>query len=230
MRQDFGSLAPFDNPSLLHHQHLVRDRPGDRQVVRDEQEGDAEPLVQLGEQVEDLGADRDVERRDGLVGHHQPWPRDDGARDRQALALTAGEFVRVFLQVGRKQADLVQGVFGHGAAFGFVRLPVEQVYGFSHQPFSILARVEGAVGVLEDNLQVAACSVQRSLVAAGDALAHEGHAAGCRLVECQDDAGEGGFSAAERPISDGLGGWMRAKRRYLWWGAHRTDAAASSRG
>ena len=36
---------------------------GHGEVVRDEEIGDAQPLVEIGEEIEDLGTDRDVERR-----------------------------------------------------------------------------------------------------------------------------------------------------------------------
>ena len=42
-----------------------------RQVVGDEQIGQAEPVLQVEQQVEDLRLHRDVERRDRLVGDDQ---------------------------------------------------------------------------------------------------------------------------------------------------------------
>ena len=67
-----SSVSPCSTilPSL-HHQHAVGDRAHHAQVVRDEQVGDAEPVAEIGEQIEDLGADRDVERRHRLVEDDQ---------------------------------------------------------------------------------------------------------------------------------------------------------------
>lgn len=60
--------------ALLHHlapphdQDLVAQLGDDGQVVGDDDERQAGALAQFGEQVEDLGLDRDVECGGGLVG------------------------------------------------------------------------------------------------------------------------------------------------------------------
>ncbi len=50
----------------------------------------AQPL----EQVEDFRLHRNVERRGRLVEQQQFWLKHQGARDRHALALAAGELMR----------------------------------------------------------------------------------------------------------------------------------------
>ena len=80
----------------------------DREVVADEQVGDAEVAPADRQQVEHLGLHRHVERADRLVGDDELRPRDQRARDRDALALAAGELVRVLVHVGRAQADRVE--------------------------------------------------------------------------------------------------------------------------
>ena len=65
-------------------------------------------LLEPVHQVEDLGADGDVERRDRLVGHDQP--RAEGQRPGEAdpLALAAGKLVRVAFHRARAEPDLLQ--------------------------------------------------------------------------------------------------------------------------
>ena len=65
-----------------------------RQIVRDEQVGQAEPLLQVEQQVDDLRLHRDVERRDRLVGDDEARVERQRARDADALALAAAEGVR----------------------------------------------------------------------------------------------------------------------------------------
>ena len=48
-------------------------------------------VLQLGEQVDDLRLDRDVQRRHRLVAHHELRPQRQRPRDADALALSAGE-------------------------------------------------------------------------------------------------------------------------------------------
>jgi hypothetical protein len=54
--------------------------------------------------------DRHVERRDRLVGNDQLRIQRECARDRDALALTAGKLVRKRLHLSAPQADLIEDV------------------------------------------------------------------------------------------------------------------------
>src|SRR5919108_1819881 len=69
--------------------------PHDREVVRDEQIGQAELFTQILEQVDDLRLDRYVERRYRLVADNELRLEREGARDADALALAARHFVRI---------------------------------------------------------------------------------------------------------------------------------------
>ena len=51
--------------------------------------------VEIGEQLEDLRLDRDVERRRGLVGDHELRTAAERHRDHHALAHAAGELMRI---------------------------------------------------------------------------------------------------------------------------------------
>ena len=67
----------------------------DAQVVRDEQVGQAELLLQVLQQVDDLGLDGDVQRGYSLVADHQLRAQDQGAGDADPLALPARECVGI---------------------------------------------------------------------------------------------------------------------------------------
>ena len=101
------AVIPCSTSAALHHRHLVGDVLDDADVVRDEQVSDAELALQLAQQVEDLRLHRHVERRGRLVADDQPRLHRQRARDRDALALAAGELVRIALQRIAAQADLV---------------------------------------------------------------------------------------------------------------------------
>ena len=74
----------------------------------DEDIGELQPLLQVGEKVHDLGLHRDVEGGDGLVEDDQLGIQRNGAGDTDALALAAGEFVRKAHGVIGLQADDVE--------------------------------------------------------------------------------------------------------------------------
>ena len=80
--------------------------------MRDEQVGQAALALLLGQQVDDLRLDRDVERRDRLVEDKAFRLEGKRAGDGDALALTAGELVREAFGGGRVQPAFAQH-FGH---------------------------------------------------------------------------------------------------------------------
>ena len=83
--------------------------------------GEAEPLLQLLHQVQDLRLHRDVERRGRLVADQELRLAGQRPGDRDALALTTGEFVRVAVVMLRGQADLLhqgQDLVSHIVAAG----------------------------------------------------------------------------------------------------------------
>ena len=75
------------------------------QIVRDEQVGQAEPLLQIEQQVHHLRLHRHVERRDRLVADDERRFERQRAGHADALALAAAEFVRIFAGRGRIEPD-----------------------------------------------------------------------------------------------------------------------------
>ena len=73
------------------------------QVVRNEEIGNAELVLQVLQQVDDLRLDRDVERRHRFVGDDQARLDRQRARDADALALPAAELVRIAIDARRRR-------------------------------------------------------------------------------------------------------------------------------
>ena len=109
--------ALLNDAALVNHRHLVAQVVDHRQVVADEQVGDAELLRQVLHQVEYLRLHRDVERTDRFVRHDQAGPGDQRPGNRHALALPARKFMRVFVQIVAAQTHSGQylgRLFAHG--------------------------------------------------------------------------------------------------------------------
>ena len=126
----------------------------DRQVVGDEQIGEAEPVLQVEQQVDDLRLDRDVERRDRLVGDDQRRVQRERAGDADALALAAGERVREAVHVGGRQLHQVEQLAHPPPAL------LERAHAVDQQRLGDdvgdrHARVERRERVLEDHLHLA---------------------------------------------------------------------------
>ena len=69
------------------------------EVVRDEQIGEPQRLLQIQQQVEDLRLHGDVERGNRLVGDDQRRVQRQRAGDADPLALAAAELVRIPVEV-----------------------------------------------------------------------------------------------------------------------------------
>ena len=144
----------LDDAAEIHHGDAVGDVLHHREIVGDEDVGEAEPLLQVAQQVEDLRADRDVERRHRLVADDQLRLDRERAGDRDALALAAGEFVRIAAarNAARRptsrsssstRARRAAGGTRSCSASGSPRICADR-----H------ARIERGVGVLEDDLRL----------------------------------------------------------------------------
>ena len=149
-------------PAEIHHHHVVGDEAHDREIVADEDVGEAELLLQVGEQVQDLRLDRDVERRDRLVEHDDFRLQHQRAGDGDALPLAAGEHVRIAPVMLRPEADARTACRAPWrAARGRIEVCVDDQRLLQDRA-DLLARIERAVGVLEDDLHGAAQRLQRA--------------------------------------------------------------------
>ena len=116
----------LDDLAEVHHRDPVAHVPHDRQVVRDEDQRQAQVALQLAQQVEDLRLDRDVERRDRLVGHDHLRLERERAGDADALALAARELVRIAVVVLGVEPDPVHQLLDRALALA---LPVSHARG-----------------------------------------------------------------------------------------------------
>jgi hypothetical protein len=85
------AVGKFHQPAEIHHRDPVRNVPHHREVVRDEQIGDAEAFLQVLQQVHHLRADRHVQRGYRFIRNDHLWTWCQRPGDGDALALAAGE-------------------------------------------------------------------------------------------------------------------------------------------
>lgn len=144
----------FDYLAEVHDDDLVGDVFDHRHVVGDEHVGEIELVLKVLHQVENLRLNRDVEGRDGFVAHNEFGFQGERPGDADALASASVEFVRV----GRVEAILE---FDHLHQFldalcefflaGDPPVDDERLRDYAGDGHS---RVEGGVGVLEDDLHL----------------------------------------------------------------------------
>ena len=93
--EDLRHGARLDDVALAHHDDVVGQVGDDAHVVGDEQDGAVEPVAEAAQQLQDLGLHGDVEGGRRLVGDEELRVARDRLGDHRALALAAGELVRV---------------------------------------------------------------------------------------------------------------------------------------
>jgi hypothetical protein len=107
--------AGLDHLAVLHHHHAVRQQPRDREVVRDDDDGQAEIVDEAAQQVEQARLHRDIETAGRLVHEDEPRPGDEIARDLQPLAHAAGKGARLIVYAVNTDFDPAEPV-GRGFA------------------------------------------------------------------------------------------------------------------
>src|SRR5450759_2576804 len=151
--------------------------------------------LQVDQQVDHLGLDRDVERRDRLVAYDQARSERQRPRDANALALAAGELVRIVQHLIRPQADLLEQL-GDPLALLVARRHAVDGKRLADDIAGGHARIEGSERVLEDDLHRTPVRTQLGLAEMGDIAAVEADAATGRFDQAQDAACHRRFAAA----------------------------------
>ena len=112
----------LDHAAGAHHGDAVGDLQQQRQVVGDEDHGEAEFVAQVGDLTQDVALHQHVEGRRGLVHDHQLRTQRQGHRDHDALAHAARELVGVGAQAVAADADHVEQVAALAGALGAAHL------------------------------------------------------------------------------------------------------------
>src|SRR5205823_2341957 len=159
--EQFAPFRDLDDAAEIHHADPVRHVPHYREIVADEEVGEAELVLQVAHQIENLRLHRDVERRGRLVADDEFGFRGKGARNRDPLPLTAGEFVRILDAVIGVQADQAQQLADPVLDVAFALYEVERADRLGHDGIDPEARIEARIRVLKDHLDAAAQPLAR---------------------------------------------------------------------
>ena len=109
--------AALDQARGIHDVHAVGVARDDAEIVRDDDDGDAEAAREVLHQLQDLRLDGDVERRGRLVGDQQLGIAGKADGDHHALAHAARELMRILVEpaLGIGDADQRQQLDRPGA-------------------------------------------------------------------------------------------------------------------
>lgn len=175
----------FDNPPQIHHRHAPAEMTHHAQIVRDEQKPQPALLDQPCKQLQNLRVNRHVERADWFIGDDERRHQRQGARNRDALPLAAGEFVCVAIERFGRQADLAEqrrDAFADRPGRLLVDRRMRMRLQRLDEPCAdLLLRVQRRLRSLKHNLHARAQRNQFLLRPFRDVAAVEGHAARFRL-------------------------------------------------
>src|SRR5262249_39051292 len=146
----------------------------------------------------DLRLDRDIERRDALIGHDDLRVEREGPRDADALALAAGEFVRIACHHLRIEADLLEQ--GHDLVPHLSTPPdavLEQRLGYGAA--NLHAGIEAGERILEHHLDARPLAAQGRLAQRQEIRTVEAYTAAARLDQPRDRSSRGGLAATGFP-------------------------------
>ena len=144
-------VAHLHEPAEIQDGDPIGQVPHDAQVVRDEHVRDAFDRLHVGEQVQDRGLHRDIERGRGLVADHQARLAGERARDGDALLQPARQLAGTHVDQPLVETDLARQVQDP-----FVTLRAARVQelrdGAPDDPADREPTVQRGVGVLEHDL------------------------------------------------------------------------------
>src|ERR1700733_2084972 len=93
--EDRVRRAVFDDLSEMHHRDLVGERTHRVEIVRDEQGGKAAPRLKISDEIDDLSANTNVERRRRLIENDKFGIGGQCAGDADAFLLAGGQLMRI---------------------------------------------------------------------------------------------------------------------------------------
>ena len=201
--EDLFHLAFLDDLAGLHHIYALGHLADDAQVVGDEQHGHAHLFAQIGEKLQDLRLDGDIEGGGRFVGDQQFGLVGERHGDHHALTLAARQFVRIGTEPLFRfmDADFLKQFEDALPGAGVVHAAV-QLQDLADLPLDGVQRVQRRHGLLEDDgdavaadrLHVAVGNLQQVLALEEDLTRGMGrHRIG---KQAQDGQRGDGFSGA----------------------------------
>ena len=189
----------FHQHAAVHHQHALRDLPHDGKIVRDEEHGETQLLLQRVQQVDDLRLHRDVECGDRLVADQQLGLHHQGAGDADALALAAREFLHGAAHVGGGEADALQHRRDAPRTVCFGDVGPECGKRLLDDLADLHAWIEAGDRILEHHLDLAAQRLPALLVELGEIATLEDRRTAGDGLQAEQRPREARFAAAGFP-------------------------------
>ena len=191
--EDGAGRAELDDLAQIHHRHPIGDPPDDIEIMADDEIGEAQLALHLGQQVQHLALDREIEPRGRLVGHDDPRPHGERPHHRHAPGLAAAQLMGIAIQDIARQAKLGEGAFDLPPGVGRQR-PADAQRLLQQAPDGE-ARGERGDGILEQELDALRQPALGRCRGAARVDAVEQDPPGCQRQQADQRLGQGGLAA-----------------------------------
>jgi hypothetical protein len=167
----------------------------DREIVSDEQIGDAEVFLQAAEQVDDLRLYADVERADWFITDDESGLGSEGSSDGDALSLPTTQFMWMPASEIVWKSDKLKELAYALAPSADVAQSVDTEW-FTDACTDLVSRVQTPVRVLKDHLHLFALAAKLTVGQGRERPTLEAHLTGCQWLDSQDRTSDGRLSGA----------------------------------
>ena len=172
--EDVCRVSDLDQRTFVHDRGSLAELPDYRQIVRDHDQREAAVVPEIEEEIDDLGLNRCIERRNRLVQHDELRARREGARDGDALSFTTGERVWEGGFSPCRKADPIEDLTYPCAAIPGAAYAVGGQW-FGDDGSDPEARIKRGPGVLKYRLEVAPEGPNPAFREIADDLTTEAH-------------------------------------------------------
>ena len=192
---DLLRIAGFDDAPQIHDADAVADVADDVQIVRDEQIRKPQLILKAHQQIQHLRLNGNIQRGNRLIRNDETRARDQGAGDGDALTLTAGELMRIAVELLGRNADRA-GNPQHALVQLILRELEVRNQRLLQQLANGHARIQRGIRILKDQLHVAAFLAHGFRVERAEVFTLEVDFAFRRLNQAQNGSAGCGFAAA----------------------------------
>ena len=180
----------LDDAPEIHHRDPVTERTHQIEVVGDEEIADAEPSLEVAEQVDHLHLRGDVQRAERLVEHQELGFGGQGSGDGRTLQLAPRDLAGTPAGEGRRKPDLLEQLGDPQLASLAAQVGMDGQRLADTRP-DVGEGVEGGIRVLKDELHATAQRPQTGAFGRGDVVAAEQHPPTRRTNEAEHQPGQG---------------------------------------
>ncbi|MMZ65771.1 hypothetical protein D1872_282040 [compost metagenome] len=107
----FFALGKLYNSAQIHNRHTVTNMLDHGQIMRDEQVGQSETILQILQQIDYLSLNGHIKRRDRFITNNELGINSKRSCDADTLTLATGELMRITSCMVRIKSNHIQQLF-----------------------------------------------------------------------------------------------------------------------